>query len=116
MRSSKGFQRVVEEFLLQCKKREKKKLIIDVRDIDGGNRYLADDTFKQLLTSLVPYSGSRIPASDAATVLGKIASAVDTSLEELKCEIPYFSEFVYISFLIHTSFFSKSTFAMSQRR
>lgn len=74
----------------------------------GGNRYLAYDSFKQLFPSLVSYSETRIRASDAATVLGEIVSAVDTSLEEPKCQIPCFSEFVYISFPIRTSFFISS--------
>lgn len=73
------FQSVVKEFLAKCHKGGKKKLIIDIRGNPGGHVFLAYDAFKQLFPKFTPYSGMRIRASDAANIMGEVASVLDTS-------------------------------------
>ena len=64
------FQNGVQTFLAACRTSGKQRLIIDVRQNPGGTIAVGYDTFKQLFPSVVPYSGMRIRAHDAADVIG----------------------------------------------
>jgi hypothetical protein len=68
------FQSTVKNFLSECEKEKKTKLIIDLRENGGGNTNLLLDAFMQLFPSLDPFSGQRYRASDAWL---KIGDAVD---------------------------------------
>jgi hypothetical protein len=63
------FQSVVRKFLQLCA--NKTRLLIDVRGNDGGNPFLAFDTFKQLFPNAgAPYSGTRFRAQPLADAIG----------------------------------------------
>ncbi|KAL6712713.1 hypothetical protein ACLMJK_009735 [Lecanora helva] len=75
-------------FLASCQSTGKRRLIVDVRNNGGGNVAFGYSLFSQLFPSMIPYSGIRIRASDAANALGQITSsevaqqAGDSDLEQ----------------------------------
>jgi Peptidase family S41 len=67
-------QYVIEQFLLDCKKNGKKKLIVDVSANGGGAIYSGYDAFKQLFPSIVPYGASRMRQTPLVDYFGTVFS------------------------------------------
>ena len=66
-------------FLEECRSSGKKRLIVDVRNNGGGLVTLGYDLFQLLFPREIPYSGVRLRASNATNMIGKIASASNSS-------------------------------------
>jgi hypothetical protein len=67
------FQAVVQEFLKKAVKDGKRRLVIDVRGNPGGDGICADDLYKQLFPSEVPWVGFRTRDSES---FGQLVKAV----------------------------------------
>ncbi|KAH8730155.1 hypothetical protein GQ44DRAFT_607285 [Phaeosphaeriaceae sp. PMI808] len=75
------FQNTVANFLAQCARQGKKKLIIDLRENGGGNTNLLLDAFMQLFPQLDPFSGQRYRASDAFVKIGDAVNDIRSSTD-----------------------------------
>ncbi|EYE92269.1 peptidase S41 family protein [Aspergillus ruber CBS 135680] len=83
--SSREFQRLVKEFLEQCQDKDKKKLILDLRENQGGDVDLLLDTFMQLFPAEMPFSAQRYRAQDGYKRVGDALNEIkknDTAQEE----------------------------------
>ncbi|KAB8297035.1 hypothetical protein EYC80_002433 [Monilinia laxa] len=67
-------QRVIKEFLAECKKAKMEYLIVDVQANGGGDLFSGYDAFKQIFPSLVPFGASRYRATPLVNYMGTIFS------------------------------------------
>lgn len=84
-KASREFQKLVEEFLDQCQDKGKKKLILDLRENQGGNVDLLLDTFMQLFPAETPFSAQRYRAQDGYKRVGDALNEIkknDTAHKE----------------------------------
>ena len=67
-------QSVIEEFLLDCKKQNRTKLIVDLSINSGGHVFSGIDAFKQFFPRVEPYGGSRMRSTPLVQYMGNIFS------------------------------------------
>ncbi|OAG07605.1 uncharacterized protein CC84DRAFT_1216541 [Paraphaeosphaeria sporulosa] len=70
------FQTVVDQFLVSSKNANKNRLIIDLRENDGGSMQLLLDTFEQLFPHRAPWQGARYRANPHFKLIGDAVSEI----------------------------------------
>lgn len=70
------FQATVKNFLAQCERQKKTKLVIDLRENGGGATNLLLDAFMQLFPELDPFSGQRYRASEPWLKIGEAVNDI----------------------------------------
>lgn len=71
-------QRVISEFLAECKKAKMEYLIVDVQGNGGGDLFSGYDAFKQIFPAVVPFGASRYRATPLVNYMGTIFSGAGT--------------------------------------
>jgi hypothetical protein len=70
------FQSTITEFLDACKKNNKKRLLIDLRENGGGDVSLLLDAFMQLFPSETPFSAQRYRANEGFEIVGNALNEI----------------------------------------
>ncbi|KAH7094752.1 hypothetical protein FB567DRAFT_12528 [Paraphoma chrysanthemicola] len=71
-----NFQATIKDFLAQCQRQSKTKLIIDLRENGGGNTNLLLDAFMQLFPDLEPFSAQRYRAHPSWLKIGDAVNEI----------------------------------------
>ncbi|KAI6317443.1 hypothetical protein MCOR34_003978 [Pyricularia oryzae] len=66
------FRRVVREFIEQCRREQRTKLILDLQANGGGMLHMAFELYRNLFPRAEPFDGTRIRATDAYNIIGKV--------------------------------------------
>ncbi|CAD6442926.1 3be7d645-f545-49a8-9f74-de9323dcc10e [Sclerotinia trifoliorum] len=71
-------QRVISEFLAECKKAKMEYLIVDVQANGGGDLFSGYDALKQIFPALEPFGASRYRATPLVNYMGTIFTGAGT--------------------------------------
>ncbi|KAH7389609.1 hypothetical protein DE146DRAFT_171331 [Phaeosphaeria sp. MPI-PUGE-AT-0046c] len=75
------FQAVIKDFLAQCERQKKTKLVIDLRENGGGATNLLLDAFMQLFPELDPFSAQRYRASEPWLKIGEAVNDIRSNTD-----------------------------------